>query len=408
MKITLITLLLILPCIFCNAEENDIALKTAAIEALGNIGEPSSIKVITPYIDNEEFLLKTTAIEALGKIATPQAFAILKNKLNSPNRRQNIQIAAILAQSSDVVAENIFNAGLTDKDPEIRIQALNTAKAMLLEKKVPVIIALLEDENENVRLEAIEAVSKLGPKNPSASEIIAKMVDDKNSQIRNAAVKALGLTANKKYIPIIKNRLSDESEMVKAQAELALVKLQGASERKKILQEQKEQRALAPTDKNNLNYRAGILISGELTDTSVIPELIEDLKNPKLSAYLKIAVINALKQLKEKLTQELKANFTKARQTNEYRDYTEIIFRIDGKTIPAFFIASLNDRNSPLHKDAPMILGNWGDSEAVAALITTLRKSEENKDYKTSVIYALGQLRDKSAAGPIEQYLLKK
>ena len=87
------------------------------------------------------------------------------------------------------------------------------------------------------------------------------------------------------------------------------------------------------------------------------------------------------------------------------RKIYDLVFRIDSKTITEFFADALKNINSPYHYDAPLVLAAWEDASAGFALLGALSRDDEDADFLTGVVYALGVLRVRPAAKQIEQIL---
>lgn len=373
----------------------DIALKSVAIEALGNIGEESSAAILGEYLNDKEFLLQSSAIYALYNIRSDKALSLLRDKVSSQNMRIAVQAAAASLDNSNGLPKSVFEGAFRDRDNSVRLEVIDASMKMSRVDAIPQIIARLEDSDNSVRIKAVEALTNLKCRNEEVLDKIEKMLDEPDAFLRKVAVSALGRSGNKKYIRVIKNMLSDRDDMVIVSARIALAQLEGKIRREKVRK-----------NDHPVFHIADLKLAAEFADISVVPQILEDIKNINSSTYLRITAVSALKEIQDDLKDGLTNKIIiKDRKLKSIKDNIDFVFKIDNKTITEFFLEALQDKNSPYHNDAPRVLAVWHDKVAAPALVSALDKSDENSDFIIAVVYALGALREKSALSKIEQFL---
>lgn len=379
------------------AAGKDIVLKSVSIEALGNIADESSVDILGEYLNNEEFLLQSSAIYSLYKIKSPKAVSLLKDKVSSQNIRIAVQAAAASSENSNSLSNTVFEGAFRDNDKSIRLEAIDAAMKMSKVEAIPQIITRLKDNDNSVRIKAVEALTNLGCKSPEALDIIEKMLYEPDPRLRAAAALALGKTGYKKYIPAIKNMLSDEDGAVAAYSRIALAQLEGKVQKRKT-----------SIENDTLSHIIDLTLAAEFSDVSAIPQILDDIKNINSSTYLRVTAVSALKDIQDNHKNLLNKIIIKDRKLKTIKDNIGFVFKIDNKSITEFFLEALQDSSSVYHNDAPRVLAAWGDKIAGPALVSALERTDENSDFLVDVIYALGVLGEKSALNKIEQFLVKK
>jgi HEAT repeat protein len=134
----------------------------------------------------------------------------------------------------------VLKDGLKDKNPRVRswtiVSILHTRKNIKEDPKfpldvIPLLIKAIDDENREVALSAMYAVSVLGVRAKDAIPAIVKRFKDPDDGVRRYAI---GLTdrfgpASEAAIPALKEALKDEEESVQLEAKRALAAIESAA-----------------------------------------------------------------------------------------------------------------------------------------------------------------------------------
>lgn len=387
------------------AGNSEIILKTVCLEALGNIGEDSSAEIAGMYLEDNEFMVRSSAIYALAKIGGDKAVSLLRNKVKNPDdKRIAVQASAGLFFNSDTEGGKLFESAFSDIDASVCLEAVNMADKLLIKESVPYLISLFKKNNNNLlRTRIIETLCRLRSGKEEIGDIAVKTLNDYDPRLRNAATVFLGVIADKKYTPAVRKMLCDKDDFVAASARLALARTESSLEGIPDCWESKKY------DMNSPLHIADIQAFAVVLDTSVIPQVIEDLKNPDSCTHLRVSAIEALKQMRNNFNNDLFSRvIVDENKFGNIKGNIEFVPRIDNKTITEFFIDAIKDSASKYHNDAPIILAMWGDKISSSTLLQALNKKNESQDFIVSVIYALGLLQEKAAVERIKDFLLKK
>lgn len=209
----------------------------AAIEALGEIGDPRAIDFLH-FVAEEVVLHKTTAAEALGKIKDPKAVDIL---ISLVDRYKSCEVARVLAEIGDPRGiDAVFSAWL---DKQIGCGQLPSLLAKIRNQKVVdmfIFILNLPEENSIVRRDAILSLGEMGASFPEFRDqivpILIQNLQRKEAKFRTETVWALGKIKDPRVIEALISVLDEEKDKVilwptsvPVQAASYLVKLTGVN-----------------------------------------------------------------------------------------------------------------------------------------------------------------------------------
>jgi HEAT repeat protein len=176
----------------------DEQVATAATYALTRIGRiPSNAeKIIRRNVSSQDALLSTTSLWALAKVH-PEDAALRRDatrrlitRLKDQDPFVRVQAARALSAlpPAPEITASIWQEAIQDAD-ETTIRYALDALAQLGAPAVPRLIAALE--HEDLRLEVLYVLTRIGPAAAPATEALAKLVADPSEQVAHEAVLAL-------------------------------------------------------------------------------------------------------------------------------------------------------------------------------------------------------------------------
>ncbi len=232
--------------------DNDRAeqVRIAAIESIGKIGGEKAVSILSKFLWNENFDVARVAVAALGRINHPDAVNHLLLAVRSNNMAIKLEAIHALGErgGKEAVETLKWLAGSEENDriAEEAIESLSRigsrdAIRALMEltsnksRKTSCISRLsqfigryiewisdgLYDPNPAVRSSVVDVLARM--KHPDATEALIKALDDQDTQVRLAAVNALGYLGSrygdKKLARIA---VYDKDETVRTAAERVL------------------------------------------------------------------------------------------------------------------------------------------------------------------------------------------
>jgi HEAT repeat protein len=295
---------------------------------------------------------------------------------------------------------------LNDARPEVRATTVEQLGDFGNKYLFWLVRMFLNDKDVLVRVRAIEQLGK-NRFNPALSHIKTASKDN-NPLVRQAACVALGRIGNEESAVLLNLRLSDPDIYVRAAAKAALSSLTGRDFSKK-----KKPKVAVKNDKflkllwedvkspNPAARTSSYIALANLQQTKIIPLVLKELVSADSPALIKREGARALMILKPYLSKLVGKSLggLKVKDSSILNSSLQIYYSIDGKNLLTIFIDALRNAEDPLHKDAPLVLKELKESMSYPFL----RQALFNQDpgYQASVVYALGDLRDKDAVADI-------
>nr|WP_264308883.1 HEAT repeat domain-containing protein [Nodosilinea nodulosa] len=137
----------------------------AAIRALENLGNERALSVLTTTLSHEDTDVRFEAAKSLAKLGNEEGIHVLINVLNSGENKlythQQVDLVRALSQlKSEIVLFALINACENeDKDKEVRQAAMLELANLSNDMAIPRLIAALRDKNEDPYLKFIAAWS---------------------------------------------------------------------------------------------------------------------------------------------------------------------------------------------------------------------------------------------------------
>jgi hypothetical protein len=120
-----------LPLLFGALNDQDPRIRAAAVEALGEVGDPSAIEALGQALAKDtDSGVREAAAEALGELGSPNAVQVLRSGLKDADGVVREAVVEALADIGGPEAERVLRQALADSDEDVR-DAAAAALAML-------------------------------------------------------------------------------------------------------------------------------------------------------------------------------------------------------------------------------------------------------------------------------------
>ena len=216
------------------AHDADPAVRGQVLVALGRMDNAKDLPLITAGLRDPHVLVRSQAVDALGCLTAPEARRVLLGLLNdkrSPLCRD--AIIALKAHADSGLANPLLTV-LNDADPALRAAVVEVLDILLrqeVEKSVvgnawmespltksiiPRLRALKDDNDADVRLAAVQAISQQAFF-PGSAEWLQQLASDPDGAVRAAALIGLCQSlAQDKLDPLLMKALQDPEPEVRA------------------------------------------------------------------------------------------------------------------------------------------------------------------------------------------------
>lgn len=196
-------------------KDRDLAVRSHAMKRLVDLG-PASVDTLIGALDSEEVRwLASGALINIGNESVRKTVLALKHK--NPVVRRNALF--ILRQLDARAAAPSIQAALNDADPSVQIQAIQTVAQFGGEGGLRLVMAKVDSSYPSVRDAAIESLPKFGE---NAIAALTSLLSYGNVDIRVGAIRALGAMGTREALLYLRKILSDPSPLVRYYACLTL------------------------------------------------------------------------------------------------------------------------------------------------------------------------------------------
>lgn len=232
-------------------QSNILAVRRAAIDLLGRLGDSRSVRHLLDLIDDRELQEEAVgSLVALGRADIKPLLAVwddvdtrsraylayvygavqssltmpqlLAGGRDSDSELRQMSIQALGKVGDDSVLDFLAGA-LSDTSTDVReaaLQALSLLGERYQAKTVRTLSPLMEDQDEQIRMYAVTVLGRLDGKD--TEEHLAFAIKDESSEVRSAAIRAVEGKGGAAHLPALMLALTDEDTDVRALAARAL------------------------------------------------------------------------------------------------------------------------------------------------------------------------------------------
>lgn len=203
----------------------DVETRRRGINILGKIHHEDGLQPLLQALDDEDRSIRDAAILALGDFGPLAIQQIAGLSSDTSWRKRWGGVYALMLIATPEAAGPLVVA-LVDDDERIRIQAIE-GLSRLGSDAIPALTKAIKHENEDVRLAVVTALGGMGT--AATIPILQVAVTDENPNVREMAVLALGATESPDAIPALTIAIKSDDAKVRGDATSALVRLGAAS-----------------------------------------------------------------------------------------------------------------------------------------------------------------------------------
>jgi bilin biosynthesis protein len=215
------------------ASHADVTVRRAAAKTLTLIADPEAVPpLLHAFLNDEDTVVRSSSAGALartGEAAVPDLLAILA----STEQPEDIKghAAWALAFVGSEAADYLYKA-LNSASLDVRCAVIgalgHVAQEQADEKPCSLLVAALTDPEALIRTEAAAALGQVNY--PVAVPHLILAVQDADLDVRKAAINALGKIGDRSALEPLRSLLTDEQEVVRVLAKLAIAQIERQSE----------------------------------------------------------------------------------------------------------------------------------------------------------------------------------
>jgi HEAT repeat protein len=202
------------------AGETDVKIIESIVGALGMIGDPSAVNLVSEYLYSNNRKIAVAAIYALGVIATPSAIQKLAGRLGKDAALDRM-IIDIVAKTQVPEVLEMLNQMLNSQHPQVRT-AVKKKLGSIGTMGVRILIKNLDHDNPDLVIHSLNVLGDIG--DPQAIPAIRKLIhhQPENPNIRFAVYETLGRLPLDKGVYTLAAGLDDPVDHVRNAAAKAI------------------------------------------------------------------------------------------------------------------------------------------------------------------------------------------
>ena len=197
----------VLPAVQKAAAGGPVDVRLAAIRALGELADPSSVPVLLAAFSGPEPALAETAQASLAKLAGPGVDAAIAAKLERANPKTRIALLDVVARRRIVAAMAATLKAADDPQPEVRLAAIRALGRIIGQQEFPALVArLLAAKNpDEIKLlqEALQAACPRISDRDACAERLAGLLGGSNVVTRSTVIEWIGRVGGTKALGIV-------------------------------------------------------------------------------------------------------------------------------------------------------------------------------------------------------------
>ncbi|RJP16638.1 MAG: FHA domain-containing protein [Candidatus Abyssobacteria bacterium SURF_5] len=214
-------------------KETDVKVQSAAVEAIGFLGETKAAKALLALFDTKDVVLRSAVVKAIIRIADEKTVTELAHSLKHAEKRVRVLAAYVLGQIRGAHASKQLRRALDDESFEVREAVV---KALGDSGDLQSVDALIESAKDTQRYPLVWVLDSLGKiESPKAFPILSGALAERNVEVRMAAIDGIGRLRLKEGVPALIPLLDDSDARIRRCAAGSLEKLKAAIERERKL-----------------------------------------------------------------------------------------------------------------------------------------------------------------------------
>lgn len=272
------------PLLVEGLKDRDEKVQVQAVKALHELKTENDylLASIEPLLKDADPRVRRNAVSVLHRCGSPALeplIAALKDK-DLKVRQQAIQAVATIPGDPKLLQPALTEA-LTDEDAFVRGRATAALGRIAGVRAVPQLQQALMDKDDEVRLEAVEALLTLNPNFPPVLTSLLPALQDKSAKVRRVVVAGLA-RFHAAAIPHLIQALKDDDDEVWKQAKNTLIAI-----------EVPDKAIFPPLVKalkdENSGVRQGACLALQRFKAEAVPYLVQALKDPDPNVQFKAA-----------------------------------------------------------------------------------------------------------------------
>ena len=194
-------------------DQADAGVRRASIEALGILGDASTVPVLLDLAVNGDETARRSLAALPGKSVDSALLASLASAASVPAKTELVRV---LGERLVAGAVDPISASLTDPDSSVRVAAAKAMGRIATPDRIPALLGVLvqaknRSEHNTARDAVIETALRVDDPSLQIKAVLDLAAATKDARVKASLVEILGKLGNPGGLPTIRNGLSDKS-----------------------------------------------------------------------------------------------------------------------------------------------------------------------------------------------------
>jgi len=341
-------------------------------------------------LNHEDDETREIAVRQIGYSRDPTGIPYLINHLLDPNPNVQSEINSALNRLGTPAEIELLKTLNNETNPELQAAAAEALGKFGTKATIGALCEAIKSEHIPVRRAAINSLSRIGIVNPEIENALIKCLDDRESVVVKAAMRAIGSLKCDRAVARLIEFINSSDDGIRYNSIVALGKLQNVHAVMPLIQ--------AMQNSDDYHFHVQVIdaltsIKDPLAIDPLIEMLIEEANNPmdrynvrlrRKSSHIRHAltaigepVVKPLIEMIRKESAKIPKPDIHERRTcldNQiFSDIRHVLADIRGPAVEAL-IDLIQDNNWVVRRWACVTLGDISDKKAITTLITTVTK----------------------------------
>ena len=207
-------------------QSDSVAVRSAALRALGKVGDESTISLLVKHASEGVGEEKAAALESLVSLPGARVNSALTRRLESSDNKDKAVICRALLQRNAVEAAAVLVKAARSGDRTVRTESLKALRSLAGQDEIPALVDLIfvvEPTQADEVGKTLAAVARRHSVHKQCTEnILLKLDRSRNDEQRISLLITLGGLGNELALPVLRSSLQDKSSDIQYAAIKAL------------------------------------------------------------------------------------------------------------------------------------------------------------------------------------------
>jgi len=215
------------PAVVAAVKSEDQSVRIAALRALGQLGDDSSVELLAKAAAGTKGAEQKTARDSLYRLRGQNVDKVILAAIPKAEVKIKVELIRSVGQRNITAGVAPLLETAKDSDRKVRIESLRVLKAVAGPENLPALVELLiKAKSSSDRTEAVKTIAavahRIADKNRQAASVLTALPSVKETVARCSLLNVLGRIGDNSALPVLTAALKDDNVEVQTAAIRAL------------------------------------------------------------------------------------------------------------------------------------------------------------------------------------------